>query len=84
MKERMRGKPKKEKSEQEIKEKQRKDALAHLQKGEISKAVSRLTSFGVASTDDPVVMAALKAKYVARGRELPATVMMGQLTPWVA
>ena len=66
------------KSEEEIKEGQRKLALSHLQKGEISKAVSRLTSFGMASIDDPVVMAALKSKYVARGKELPESVIMGQ------
>ena len=72
------GRTRRQKSEEEIKEGQRKLALSHLQKGEISKAVSRLTSFGMASIDDPVVMAALKSKYVARGKELPESVIMGQ------
>ena len=55
----------KENSETEKKEIQRKVALSHLSKGEISKAVSRLTSFWVASTEDPAVMAALRVKYGA-------------------
>ena len=68
----------KEKSETEKRKDQRKVALSHLSKGEIGKAVSRLTSFGVASTKDPDVMAALRAKNMERGKELPATVVMGQ------
>ena len=62
------GRTRRQKSEEKIKEGQRKVALSHLQKGEISKAVSRLTSFGMASIEDPVVMAALKSKYVVRGK----------------
>ena len=65
-------------SEEEIKRQKRKVALEHLAKGQISKAVSRLTSHGVADTRDPAVMAGLRTKYVARGRELPATVTLGQ------
>ena len=72
------GVRRKEKSETEKRKDQRKVALAHLSKGEIGKAVSRLTSFGVASTKDPDVMAALRAKNMERGKELPATVVMGQ------
>ena len=72
------GRNRRQKSEVEMKEVQRKVALSHLQKGEISKAVGRLTSFGVANTDDPAVMAALKSKYVVRGKDLPASVVMGQ------
>ena len=64
-KRRRKGARRKEKSEMEKREDQRKVALSHLLKGEISKAVSRLTSFGVASTEDPAVMAALRAKYGA-------------------
>ena len=56
----------------------RKAALVHLSKGQVSKAVSRLTSHGVADTRNPTVMAALKSKYIARSRELPASVTMGQ------
>ena len=65
-------------SEEEIKRQKRKVALEHLAKGQISKAVSRLTSHGVADTRDPAVMAGLRSKYISRGRELPATVTMGQ------
>ena len=77
-KRRRKGARRKEKSETEKREDQRKAALSHLSKGEIGKAVSRLTSFGVASTEDPAVMAALRAKYVERGKDLPDTVLMGQ------
>ena len=49
-----------------------------LSKGQVSKAVSRLTSHGVADTKDPTVMIGLRSKYVARSRELPASVTMGQ------
>ena len=77
-KRRRKGARRKEKSEMEKREDQRKVALSHLSKGEISKAVSRLTSFGVASTEDPDVMAALRAKYVERGKDLPDTVTIGQ------
>ena len=65
-------------SEEEIKRQKRKVALSHLAKGQISKAVARLTSHGVADTRDPLVMASLKSKYVKRGRQLPATVTVGQ------
>lgn len=53
---------------------QRKVALSHLSKGEIGKAVSLLTSLGVASTKDPNVMAALRPKYVEQGKKLPPNV----------
>ena len=65
-------------SEEEIMRLKRKAALVHLSKGQVSKAVSRLTSHGVADTRNPTVMAALKSKYIARSRELPASVTMGQ------
>ena len=63
-KRRKKGTRRKEKSETENKEIQRKVALSHL-----VKAVSRLTSCSVASTEDP---------NVERGKEMPATVLMGQ------
>lgn len=59
-------------------------ALEHLAKGQISKAVARLTSHGVADTRDLTVMAGLRSKYVARGREMPATVTLGQPVDRVA
>ena len=65
-------------SEEEVMRLKRKAALVHLSKGQVSKAVSRLTSHGVADTRNPTVMAALKSKYIARSRELPASVTMGQ------
>ena len=77
-KEKLKGKPMRQKSQEEVREGQRAVALTHLAKGEISKTVSRLTSFGVASTEDPAVMEALRSKYVDRGKELAATVIMGQ------
>ena len=71
-------------SEEEIRRQKRKVALEHLAKGQISKAVARLTSHGVADTKDPAVMAGLRSKYVARSRELPATVTRGQPVDRVA
>ena len=65
-------------SEEEIKRQKRKVALTHLAKGQVSKAVSWLTSHGVADTRNPTVMAELKSKYVRRSRELPVSVTMGQ------
>lgn len=65
-------------SEEETKRQKRKVALTLLAKGQISKAVSRLTSHGVADTKDPNVMAGLRSKYVRRSRELPAMVTIGQ------
>ena len=65
-------------SEEEIKRQKRKAALTHLAKGQVSKAVSRLTSHGVADTRNPTVMSQLKSKYVRRSRELPASVTIGQ------
>ena len=72
------GRAKRQKSEEELIQSKRKVALSHLQKGEIGKAVSRLTSFGMASIEDPEVMAALKAKYIPRGQDLPEYVSLGQ------
>ena len=72
------GRSRRQKSEAELKEGRRKLALSHLQKGEIGKAVSRLTSFGMASIEDPAVMETLKAKYIPRGKDLPETVIKGQ------
>ena len=71
-------------SEEEIKRQKRKVALEHLARGQISKAVARLTSHGVADTRDLTVMAGLRSKYVARGREMPATVTLGQPVDRVA
>ena len=67
-----------EKGEGEIRRHKRKVALSLLAKGQVSKAVARLTSHGVASTDDPAVMAALREKYPPRSRPLPASVTIGQ------
>ena len=62
------GKSTRKKTEKELREHQRAAALTHLAKGKIGKAVGRPTSFGVASTDDPAAMAALRSKYVNRGK----------------
>ena len=67
-----------ERSEADTVKLKRKAALTCLAKGQISKAVSRLTSHGVADTKDPAVMEALRSKYVERGRDLPASVTRGQ------
>ena len=56
----------------------RKTVLALLKRGQISRAVRRICSHGLASADDPQVQAALQAKYTARGRDLPTHVYKGQ------
>ena len=56
----------------------RKTVLALLKRGQVSRAVRRICSNGLASLDDPQVQAALQAKYTERGRELPSHVFKGQ------
>ena len=56
----------------------RKTVLALLKRGQISRAVRRICSFGLANTDDPAVQAALQAKYTERGRDLPSHVYKGE------
>ena len=58
-----------EKGEEEVRKLKRKAALSYMSKGQVSKAVSRLTSNGVADTRDPAVMAELRGKY--RFLEIP-------------
>ena len=53
------------------KEKKKAVALSLLAKGQIRKAVRRMTSHGVADIRDPVVKEQLKTKYPDRGRPLP-------------
>ena len=59
-------------------EKRRKEVVALISSGQISRAMSRVTSHGVASMDDPAVLAQVAAKYPARGRPLPDKVPKGQ------
>ena len=56
----------------------RKTVLALLKRGQISRAVRRICSHGLANADDPLVQAALQAKYTERGRDLPSHVYKGQ------
>ena len=56
----------------------RRQVVALLSDGQISRAMTRVTSHGVASMDDPAVKAQVAAKYPARGRPLPARVPRGQ------
>ena len=45
---------------------------------QVGRAARRIDSNGVASLESPATMAALRAKYPARDRPLPATVTRGQ------
>ena len=56
----------------------RKTVLSLLKRGQVSRAVRRICSHGIASMDDPQVHAALQAKYPRRGRDLPAAVTRTQ------
>ena len=70
--EKQRGKP------SEDLEKKTRQAVSLISKGMISKAVSRMISFGIANLDDPVSIAALASKYPPRGRLMPDSVTKGQ------
>ena len=59
-------------------ERQREVVLGMMAKGKVGRAARRISSNGVASLEDPDTMAALRSKYIARSRPLPATVTRGQ------
>ena len=67
-----------EEDEIKAKAKLRKTVLDLLKRGQVSRAVRRICSNGLASLEDPQVQAALQAKYPARGRDLPTHVTKGQ------
>ena len=67
-----------EEDETKAQAKLKKTVLALLKRGQVSRAVRRICSNGLASLDDPQVQAALQAKYPARGRDLPTHVTKGQ------
>ena len=75
-----RGRARRDQGEDDItaKAKLRKTVLSLLKRGQIGRAVRRICSNGIANMDDPQVLAALKAKYTIRGRDLPAAVTKGQ------
>ena len=59
-------------------ERRRREVVALISAGQISRAMSRVTSHGLASMEDAAVMAQVAAKYPPRGRSLPARVPKGQ------
>ena len=59
-------------------DKKTRQAVSLISKGQVSKAVSRMTSHGVASLDDPIAKASLKSKYPPRGKAMPESVLKGQ------
>ena len=67
-----------EKTEEDKKAELRREVVAMINEGKISKALQRVTSYGVASVEDPAVLAMLQSKYPARGRPLPEQVVRGQ------
>ena len=58
--------------------KRRREVVALIAAGQISKAMTRVTSHGLANMEDAQVMAQVAAKYPPRGRPLPARVPKGQ------
>ena len=56
----------------------RKTVLTLLARGQVGRAVRRITSHGVASHEELWVMEALRSKYPERGRNLPGSVSMGK------
>ena len=69
--------PREEKEEDRI-ARRRREVVGLINSGKISKALQRVTSFGVASIEDPAILTMLESKYPARGRPLPARVSRGQ------
>ena len=57
------------------------EAVSLISRGHVSKAVRRLLSHGVASTDDPAILLQLQAKYPAKGKQLPNSVVKGDPVP---
>ena len=55
-----------------------KNAVSFISQGKVSKAASRINSFGVANISDESVMKQVKTKYPDRGRPLPETVAWGK------
>ena len=63
--------------EEDETERVRREAVKLISKGQISKAVSRLNSHGVADISDPIIMQQLREKYPDRVRDLPGRVEKG-------
>ena len=63
-----------EKSEEERLEKLRREANGLIRDGQVSQAMRRITSYGVADINNPAVMLELKEKFPPRRHELPATI----------
>ena len=79
------GRPKpREEGEEEKMARLRREVVGLINQGKISKALQRVTSCGVASVEDPAVLAMLQSKYPARGKPLPARVTKGQCVDGLA
>ena len=59
-------------------EKLRRQVLSLIMDGQVGRAMSRVTSFSVASARDRAVQEQLQSKYPPRHRELPGSVLKGQ------
>ena len=59
-------------------DRKRRNALLLLSKGQISKAVRAMTSYGVGDMEDPAIRAQMESKYPDRVHPLPQSVTKGQ------
>ena len=73
-----RGRGRREGREEEEEERRRREVVSLISSGQISRAMQRVTSHGLASMSDPAVKAQVAAKYPPRGRPLPDRVPRGQ------
>ena len=63
-----------DRSEEDEKQFLKRTAVDLVGKGQVSKAVSRICSNGVANIEDPVIMEQIREKYPERGRDIPGRV----------
>ena len=65
-------------TEEEKLSRHRKETISLISQGQVSRAMRRVTSHGVASPRDPDIQDQLQSKYPSRGHNLPDRVLKGQ------
>ena len=76
--ERQQARRQNERAQEKEQERLQRDVLSLIKDGQVGKACSRITSFGVASAKDPDVKRQLLEKHPPRRRPMPASVVKGE------